>query len=341
MNKESFGNFIKELRQKKKYTQKDLADLLYLDLSSVSKWERGICYPDITLIPKICEALDVDEHELIKSSHDLEYQKIKSEGLKFIRIKNSVFWTMTIMYIIAVVTCLIVNICVNKTLSWFFIVLTSCLTGFAFLPSITRFFKKNKFFWYLITTYISLVLLYLTCSIYTSNYWFMIASVGTLLGYFLICYPIIYHKMILYINEKYETNKKYFLISYAFGLLLLTVLLLITIKFYISMNFLSSLYITLYSFVILIVIGLVRFLPLNRWLRVSFDLFLSIFYLKGLGVVLIKLFGTPDEYEYKVNFNNWHDYTNGNVVCIMMITLLALAILFLIIGLLKKKNTNN
>ena len=83
MNKESFGSFIKELRQNKKYTQQELADLLYLDVSSVSKWERGVSYPDITLIPKICEILEVDEHELIKSSRDLEYQRIKEEGLKF------------------------------------------------------------------------------------------------------------------------------------------------------------------------------------------------------------------------------------------------------------------
>ena len=82
MNKESFGSFIKELRQNKKYTQQELADLLYLDVSAVSKWERGVSYPDITLIPKICEVLNIDEHELIKCSRDLEYQRIKEEAFR-------------------------------------------------------------------------------------------------------------------------------------------------------------------------------------------------------------------------------------------------------------------
>ena len=252
MNKESFGSFIKELRQNKNLTQQELADLLYLDVSAVSKWERGVNYPDITLIPKICEVLEIDEHELIKSSKDLEYQRIKEEGLKFISIKNKTFWTMSILYILAIITCFIVNLCVSKTLSWFFIVLSSCTTGFVFFPAVTRFLKKDKFLWYIISTFLSLVILYLTLSIYTNNYWWPVATLGTLLGYFLIFYPIIYNKKIVYINEKYENIKKYFWITYAIGLLLLTIILLIVINSYTAINLKASLYITLYSYIILL-----------------------------------------------------------------------------------------
>ena len=41
MNKTEFGSFIRESRIKKNYTQKELADLLFIDVSAVSKWERG------------------------------------------------------------------------------------------------------------------------------------------------------------------------------------------------------------------------------------------------------------------------------------------------------------
>lgn len=41
-DKKAFGNFIKAKRTEKNYSQKDLAELLYITESAVSKWERGV-----------------------------------------------------------------------------------------------------------------------------------------------------------------------------------------------------------------------------------------------------------------------------------------------------------
>ena len=49
-DKKTFGSFIKQKRIEKNYSQKDLAELLFVTESAVSKWERGVTYPDITLI---------------------------------------------------------------------------------------------------------------------------------------------------------------------------------------------------------------------------------------------------------------------------------------------------
>ena len=57
-DKKTFGQFIKEKRICKNYSQKDLAELLYVTESAVSKWERGVTYPDITLISNICKVLE-------------------------------------------------------------------------------------------------------------------------------------------------------------------------------------------------------------------------------------------------------------------------------------------
>ena len=42
IDKERLGAFIAELRKEKGYTQKELADKLFLSNKAVSKWETGV-----------------------------------------------------------------------------------------------------------------------------------------------------------------------------------------------------------------------------------------------------------------------------------------------------------
>jgi len=67
-NKSNFAAFIKEKRTALSLTQEQLADLLGVLPTTVSKWERGITYPDITIISAICKALNISEHELMTAS---------------------------------------------------------------------------------------------------------------------------------------------------------------------------------------------------------------------------------------------------------------------------------
>ena len=60
------GGFIKELRKEKDMTQKQLADLLHITDRAVSKWERGVCAPDISLLEPLAESLGVSIVELIQ-----------------------------------------------------------------------------------------------------------------------------------------------------------------------------------------------------------------------------------------------------------------------------------
>ena len=107
MEKKKFGQFIKECRIKKGFTQKDLADLLFVDVTTVSKWERGVSYPDITLISGICKNLDISEKELIESSNDSEYHKMKSEAKKWRAFSMSWSLFFYISYAIALIPCFI------------------------------------------------------------------------------------------------------------------------------------------------------------------------------------------------------------------------------------------
>ena len=41
-DKKTFGSFIKNKRTEKDYSQKDLAEILFVTEGAVSKWERGV-----------------------------------------------------------------------------------------------------------------------------------------------------------------------------------------------------------------------------------------------------------------------------------------------------------
>ncbi|MBD5481672.1 MAG: response regulator [Lachnospiraceae bacterium] len=61
----NIGEVIRSKRQKKNLTQAELAELLKVTPQAVSRWEMGISYPDIAMVPKISEVLRVSADELL------------------------------------------------------------------------------------------------------------------------------------------------------------------------------------------------------------------------------------------------------------------------------------
>lgn len=53
------GNIIKDYRLKRKLTQKQLAELLFVEETTVSRWECGLGYPNTSLFDQICGVLGV------------------------------------------------------------------------------------------------------------------------------------------------------------------------------------------------------------------------------------------------------------------------------------------
>ena len=56
---------LKALRKQKGKKQEDLAEFLSVSINAVSKWERGECYPDIDLLPKIALYYDIGIDDLL------------------------------------------------------------------------------------------------------------------------------------------------------------------------------------------------------------------------------------------------------------------------------------
>ena len=65
MDNAKIGNLIYQLRKEKNMTQLQLAEKLGISDKAVSKWERGLGSPDLSLMPKLSEILGVDLEKLL------------------------------------------------------------------------------------------------------------------------------------------------------------------------------------------------------------------------------------------------------------------------------------
>lgn len=333
MEKKKFGQFIKDSRIKKGLTQKELADLLFIDVTAVSKWERGVSYPDITLISGICKNLDISEKELIESSSDSEYHKMKSEAKKWRAFSMSWSLFFYIAYAIALIPCFICDLAINKGLTWFWIVLSALLLAFTF-TNLPKLIKKHKLILIPLSMFTALCILLGVCCIYTKGDWFLTAVLGVLIGYVAVFYPIIFYKTKLGLSkQKFTKFKKWFLLTYYLLMMVITLLLLVVINWNRPFNLFNGVMITLYSYTILAVFGLIGLIKTNVFTKIGLG-FLSILpYLFGLEMILDKLLGRNDGGSYyDVDFSNWSTHINANVTFIVKLSLLGLGILFLTIG---------
>ena len=77
MNTVGIGKTIRELRKKKGITQEALAGALSVSPQAVSKWESGLTYPDMTMIPVIAGYFDISLDTLFDYDTEKTKQKIQ------------------------------------------------------------------------------------------------------------------------------------------------------------------------------------------------------------------------------------------------------------------------
>lgn len=322
-DKKTFGSFIKAKRLEKNYSQKDLAELLFVTEGAVSKWERGISYPDITLVSDICRVLDISEHEFITASTDTETRKLKREAEIFRKIRGAWIWVPTVLYAVALVVCFICNLAFNHTLSWFFIVLSSLLCAYSFIPTFTWIFEKQKFLVFTVTTYVSIALLLFTCAVYTNGmYWFMTSCIGVLMGYVLVFLPIVLSKTKLF---------RYRFIFSFLSEFVLTVLLLLNVNVWYPFSLARAIAITAYGFLPLIFCTVVCLFDFDGFLKAGIcTLFTAvIFYFTNYVAGL--LFGVTGN-QYQVDFNDWERCINGNIYLLCLLAFSLLGVAFIAVG---------
>lgn len=79
MDAEKFGSFVQQRRKELAMTQNDLAEKLYVTSKAVSRWERGVGFPDIKLLQPLADALEISIVELMHSER-IEKELSKEEA---------------------------------------------------------------------------------------------------------------------------------------------------------------------------------------------------------------------------------------------------------------------
>lgn len=106
MDCEKIGNFIMQNRKAKKLTQKQLADKLCVTDRAISRWERGVGTPDISLLITLGEILEVSVNEILLGEKIENITKEQSDKILVDSIslykKNDIKKTVKIYFLIMI-----------------------------------------------------------------------------------------------------------------------------------------------------------------------------------------------------------------------------------------------
>ena len=83
MDQVKIGSFITEQRKRKNYTQRQLADKLEISDKTVSKWECGNGFPEVSLLLPLCNELEISVNELLSGEKlaETDYKKKAEENM--------------------------------------------------------------------------------------------------------------------------------------------------------------------------------------------------------------------------------------------------------------------
>ncbi len=155
MNENTIGQFIAQMRKEKNITQKELVRQLHITDKAVSKWERGLSCPDITLLTSIADILGVTTSELLNGARaeavspanqntDSPIDKAlfyaertsKKKMADFLNITAAAF---SASLLLAIAVCIICDMAITGHLTWSLYVISSCIfTWLVFFPLVKK-----------------------------------------------------------------------------------------------------------------------------------------------------------------------------------------------------------
>lgn len=83
MDYKKIGELICQLRKEKGLTQLQLAEKLHVSDKAVSKWERGIGCPDVSILNALANELNINVDKLLSGEIEINSEAIKMNKIKF------------------------------------------------------------------------------------------------------------------------------------------------------------------------------------------------------------------------------------------------------------------
>lgn len=111
MDTVKIGKYIAQKRKNLGLTQRDIAQQLGMSDKSVSKWERGVCLPDVSVYMELCRIIGISLNEFI-AGEDIEQVELqeKSEQNILDVTKDGNYKKRRLKAIIAVLVCICVAV---------------------------------------------------------------------------------------------------------------------------------------------------------------------------------------------------------------------------------------
>lgn len=115
MNYEKIGEFIAKKRKEKNLTQKDLAALIGVTDKAVSKWERGLGCPDVSILEVLSKELDVSILEILKGrtieNEVIPVTELNDYVLDTVKYSNNSTKSKIKLILSNIITIVIIGIC--------------------------------------------------------------------------------------------------------------------------------------------------------------------------------------------------------------------------------------
>ena len=108
MDQQKVGRFLKELRNEKKLTQAELAEMLGVTNRSISRWENGVTMPDLDLLMELAKYYDVEIMEILEgerknSSTDKQTEELLLKVADYNNEEKNFFTKrMCVIYLISI-----------------------------------------------------------------------------------------------------------------------------------------------------------------------------------------------------------------------------------------------
>jgi len=150
MDNVKMGQFILDLRKSHQMTQKDLAAKLNVTDKAVSKWERGLSCPDISLLAPLSDIFGVTINDLLNGGkNDVAVKSAEADIVNALQyadkagknkaelVQNITAIAFSSLLFLGIVICAIIDVAISGSLTWSLIPISSCVFAWlTFIPAI-------------------------------------------------------------------------------------------------------------------------------------------------------------------------------------------------------------